>query len=109
MDKHLGKISEVKFGFGGYQDLQLGLTIKLSFPGSGAETFLAGGWITEISEYTKWTEDDRAREHASLCANLIKILKDAKVEDVADLKNKPIEATFERLVLTNWRILTEVL
>jgi hypothetical protein len=37
------------------------------------------------------------------------LLREAKVSELHDLVGKPIEVTFENLVLTSWRILTEVL
>jgi hypothetical protein len=38
-----------------------------------------------------------------------KLLKDAKVSSVDELKGKPVEVTFDGNMLKEWRILTEVL
>jgi hypothetical protein len=38
-----------------------------------------------------------------------KLLKDAKVNSVDELKGKPVEVTFDGNMLKEWRILTEVL
>jgi hypothetical protein len=40
---------------------------------------------------------------------LSKLLKEAKVDSVDQLKGKPVEVTFDGNLLSEWRILTEVL
>jgi hypothetical protein len=40
---------------------------------------------------------------------VVKLLDDARVEDVAKLKGKPVEVTFNNGWLKDWRILTEVI
>lgn len=115
METKLGKISKVTFGLGGYQEAQFGLFIYLEFKPSGCTTAIISGWDTESIEHSEgcqWSEEDRAKGHDDLCRKISKLLKDAKVKSVHELKEKPIEATFEDGgfgKLKDWRILTEVL
>jgi len=110
-EKALGKIEKVYFGYGGYQDMQFGLTVVLSFDGCGSVDFISGGWgeTVQVDQYTKWTEKDRQIQRAKMVKEIDKLLKDAKVKTIDELKGKPIEITNEGLTLKSWRILTEVL
>jgi hypothetical protein len=108
--KELMKISRVSFGYGGYQDAMFGLSVTLEGSGCGVGDF-HGMWSisTEVGDYTKWTESDRDKEFAKTMRYVNQLLIDAKKEDVAQLKNVPVEVTFENNTLKSWRILTEVL
>jgi len=110
-NKELGKIEKAYFGYGGYQDMQFGLTVVLSFDGKGCVDFIEGGWSEDIwvDQYTKWTEKDRQIQRAEMVKKINKLLKDAKVKTIDELKGKPIEVINEGLKLKSWRILTEVL
>lgn len=111
MEKKLGKIESVKFGIGGYQDCQLGIHFTLS-DGSWGVGDSKTSWDSErikCSEHAKWTEDDRSQNYADIMRYVSKLLKDAKVESVEQLKGKPVEVTFDGNLLKEWRILTEVL
>lgn len=90
-EKRLGRITSARFGHGGYQDACIGLSVSL------------GG------ERSKWTEHDRDAEIAKSVRFLSTILKQAKVHDVAKLKDIPVEVEFDGMALKSWRILTEVL
>lgn len=109
--KALGKIEKVSFGYGGYQDIQFGLTVTLSFQGMGCIDFIEGGWSEDVKvdKYTKWTEKDRQIQRAEMVKKINKLLKDAKVSTIDQLQGKPIEVINEGLKLKSWRILTEVL
>jgi hypothetical protein len=109
--KHLGKIDHVEFGLGGYQDAMFGLTLSFSFDGCGIGTFISGGWNNSIkvSEYTKWTEEDRNRQRAEMCEKVNQLLLDAKVNSVHQLGGKPVEITIENSTFKDFRILKEVL
>jgi hypothetical protein len=111
MTKELGKIEKVYFGYGGYQDMQFGLTFVLNFNGKGCVDFIDGGWSEDVKvdKYTKWTEKDRQIQRADMVKKVNKLLKDAKVTSIDQLKGKPIEIINEGLTLKSWRILTEVL
>lgn len=111
-EKMLGKISSVHFGIGGYQDCQIGLTLSLECKSTGCTAFVDGGWSPSNIEWDKnckWTEADRTISLASMMRKVDQLLHQAKVTDVYELKNKPVEVTFEGNILKNWRILEEVL
>lgn len=106
--KLLGKISDVRFGFiPDYPFLfGLDLTFRLS-DGSGIGT--GGKYTVNISEVCKWSEEERNAALIDMINQIIKIMKDAKITNISDLKNKPVEVTIDRNTFKDFRILTEVL
>lgn len=111
MEKRLGKIQNVYFGLGGYQDAMLGLHVTL---GDGAWGVIdgRGDWDAELikhSEYSEWSEEDRDKHYAEILRYVSKLLNDAKVSSVDKLKGIPVEVTFDGNLLKEWRVLTEVL
>lgn len=107
----LGKISNVRFGHGGYQDCCLGLSLTFEGKNWGVGTFI-GAWDPEsipADKHTKWTEADRDAEMVKMLRKFSKLLKQAKVDNVNGLKNIPVEVEFEGQSLKEWRILEEVL
>ena len=111
MEKKLGKIERVQFGHGGYQECMLGLSVTLSNGSWGVQDF-TGNWDAELikhTEHTQWTEEDRNKGYSDTMRFLSKLLKDAKVSSVDQLKGIPVECTFDGNMLKEWRILTEVL
>lgn len=111
MEKKLGKIENISFGYGGYQDCMLGLSVTLSNGGWAVQDF-KGNWDAEsikVTEYTQWTETDRDRDYSNLVRFISKLLKEAKVNNIEQLKGKPVEVTFDGNLLKEWRILTEVI
>jgi hypothetical protein len=111
MEKKLGKIERVTFGYGGYQDSMIGISVTLSGESWGVSDF-EGYWDAERvkhSEHTQWSEDDRSKVYDETMRLLSKLLKEAKVDSVEKLKGKPVEVTFDGNRLQEWRILTEVL
>lgn len=111
METKLGRISNVRFGHGGYQDTQIGISFTLEGQGWGVSDF-KGDWDAELIEHTehcKWTEINRDKNYADTVRYLSQLLKDAKKDTVDELKGVPIEVTFEGNILKSWRILTEVL
>lgn len=112
--KYLGKITHISFGLGGYQDVQLGLSVTLDGGGIGTNVFIGGAWdynfIKEPGESARWTEKDRTKIMIDMLRKISDLLKAAKVNSIDELKGKPIEMTIEDLnTLKDWRILTEVL
>jgi hypothetical protein len=111
MEKRLGKIESVRFGYGGYQDACIGISFILVGEGWGVGDF-KGTWDPEIIECTKnsqWTEEDRSKNIDEMIRYVSKLLKDAKVDSVDRLKGIAIEATFDGMLLKEWRVLKEVL
>jgi len=106
-NKILGKISEVYFGD---RDGRLGLWLTLS--GSWGVMTDYSCWnpqYIKVTEHTKWTEDDRKMEMAKIMNKVAELLKKAKVSNINDLLNIPIEMTSKGNTLSSWRILEEVL
>jgi len=108
MSKELGKIENVYYGLGGYQDAMLGISFQLSFGSCGTGDFW-GYWDLERTEHCKWTEEDRLKFHGENTMRIGQLLKDAKVYKVEDLVGIPIEVTSEGMNMKSWRVLTEVL
>lgn len=111
METRLGKISKVHFGIAGYNESQIGLFLEISGEGWGVATG-SGFWDPEsikVTEYTKWTEKERDERLSNIMREVSKLLRQAKVNDVAKLKGIPVECKLENGSLKSWRILTEVL
>ena len=111
MEKRLGKIESVSFGLGGYKGAMLGIHVTLGADGWGVGDSKAN-WDSEQikwSEHTKWSEEDRDGWYSEIMRYVSKLLKEAKVDSVDELKGKPVEVTFDGNLLKEWRILTEVL
>ena len=113
MEKVLGKISSVKFGCVGYQDVQFGLMLGFTWDSGNSGIFadIANGWSLSMkcTEHCKWTEKDRDEGFAKTMREINQIMLDAKVTDVMALKGIPVEITLNRNCLHSWRVLTEVL
>jgi hypothetical protein len=111
MEKKLGKIESVSFGLGGYQGAMIGLHVTLGDGGWGV-CDTESAWDAEQikhTEHTKWTEEDRDKQYSEIMRSVSKLLSQAKVESIDKLKGIPIEASFDGMVLKDWRILKEVL
>jgi len=111
MEKRLGKLENVKFGLGGYQDACLGLTVGITGEGWGVSDNKSE-WdanMIECSDHCSWTEDDRNKGYADVMRFVSDLLSDAKVSSIDRLNGKPVEVTFDGNVLSHWRILTEVI
>lgn len=108
--KCLGKIEQVRFGFGGYQDSQFGLSVTLG-DGSWCVGSFRGDWGIEVkvTKDTKWTDAERDRAFSDLIKYVNQLLIDAKVKSVEQLEGIPVEVEFDNRVLKSWRVLKEVL
>ena len=111
MIKELGKISSVKFGF--ISDYPFLFGLQLTFQGKGWGIGCGGKYtinMKEIDNDTKFTIEEQKDFLHKAMKDVIKILNDAKVNNVYDLVNKPVE-----VILNNddnfdsFRILSEVL
>ncbi len=107
MNKSIGEITHVSFGFGGYQDVQFGITVSVNTE-KGCATTGRWMWAKKPDKYTKWTIADQDKAYSEIMRYIIKLMEDAKVTNVEDLKGKPIEATWDGNWLHSMRILTEV-
>ena len=106
-DTILGKLTNVYLG---KRDSRIGLFFTLSGDSSCSSSICC--WDPEeikVSEYTKWTEEERNINLANVMREVSKLLQQAKVTDVYKLNGIPVSYTFKNSILQDWRILTEVL
>ena len=110
MEKRIGKIKKISFGFGGYQDAQLGVSVEL---GSDKESWgvndFRGFWGTDRSTSCKWTEKDREIALGKMCMWVKDLITDSNKTKIDQLAGVPVEVTFDGNLLKEWRILTEVI
>ena len=104
----LGKITKAEFGFGGYDDAMIGLSLTFEGSGYGTSSF-KGTWSIERSERAMWTEEDRVQEIFEAVWLLKDTLSKAKKKHVGQLVGVPVEVTCEGNMLKSWRVLEEVL
>ena len=106
--KLLGKISDVRFGF--IPDYPFLFGLDLTFKLSDSSYIGTGGQYTvNISEACKWSEEERNAALIDMINQIIKVMKDAEITNISDLKNKPVEVTINQNIFQDFRILTEVL
>jgi hypothetical protein len=111
IEKRLGKIAHITFGLGGYQDVMFGIHVTLEGEAWGVSS-TKSAWDParmERSKHAAWTEADRSEQLSEICRYTSHLLKSANKRHVSELKDIPIEATFEGNKLLHWRILEEVL
>jgi len=106
--KELGRIADISFGLGGYQDVMLGVTVQLGTRSWGVADF-NGTWSFPPSEGAKWTLEDQTKQWGEMCRWVASLLEDAKKQKLSELVNVPVEVTMEDGRLVSWRILKEVL
>jgi len=107
METKLGRITHVRMGYGGYQDAMFGISFQLGGDGWGTGDFW-GHWAMKPTEHHKWTEADQRESLGKMSLRVVQLLRDAKKQDIQDLKDVPVEVTFDGMTLSSWRILTEV-
>lgn len=106
--RELGRIQKIDFGMGGYQDAQFGLSVTLGGDSWAVGDFW-GHWSMAPTAGAQWTVEDQSRTFSDVSRRILALLQDAKVDTVAKLAGKPIEAAFDGNKLVSWRILKEVL
>jgi len=111
LKKYLGKISSVQFGLGGYQEAMIGLHLCFEFDGSGICTSHSGwDYITiEHTKRCKWTEESRGLNYAEIMRKVSKLLNEAGVRHISELKGIPVEVKLDGNNFYSFRILKEVL
>ncbi len=112
IEKRIGKIQQISFGFGGYQDAQIGLSVTL---GSDKEAWgvgsFKGSWgpMIKWSATCRWTEADRQNQYGEVVTFIGQLLTQANKTEIHQLKDAPVEVEFEGNALKSWRILTEAI
>lgn len=95
--KELGKIQDVRFG---YNDFLFGLFLDIGGDSWG---------VTESVCYNPKFHGDNSDHISNMLKEIRKLIEDAKVETVDQLKNIPVECSFDGNFLKEVRILKEVL
>ena len=106
--KILGKINFAEYGT--VRDYPFLIGLQLGFKlGDGAGVMDGGSNTINISKECRWEESEREAAVTVSVEKVYQILKDAKVNYVSQLVNKPVEVTIDKNCFKDFRILTEVL
>ena len=106
--KILGKIDFAEYGT--IRDYPFLIGLQLGFKlGDGTAVMDGGAHTINISKECKWGKSEREAAVTISVEKIYQILKDAKVNYVSELINKPVEVTIEKNCYKDFRILTEVL
>lgn len=98
-----GKITSVKFGFGGRNNKELGFTFLFD---TNAEllVYFTGWWNTDVEA----SEVERNRLYAKAMREMDAVLKDANVSKIEELINIPVVCKVQSSVVKEFRVLKEV-
>lgn len=106
--KILGKINFAEYGT--VRDYPFLIGLQLGFKlGDGTGVMDGGSNTINISKECKWEETEREAAITVSVEKVYQILKNAKVNYVSELINKPVEVTIDKNCFKDFRILTEVL
>ena len=106
--KNLGKITFAEYGTIKDHPFLVGLQLGFKL-GDGTSVMDGGSNTVNINEECKWEEAEREAAITVSVEKVYEILKDAKVNYISELINKPIEVTIDKNCFKDFRILTEVL
>ncbi len=107
-EKILGKIDFAEFGTIRDYPFLIGLQVGFKLA-DGCGIMDGGQYCVNIDKACRWEESERQRAITVRIEDIYKILKDAKVNYISELKNKPVEVEIEKNTFKSFRILTEVL
>lgn len=105
--KVLGKIDFAEFGT--LKDYPFLIGMQLGFTMSGSGVMDDGKYTVNISKDCRWEESERDEVVVRSIERIDRILKEAKVNYISELINKPVEITLDDNSFEDFRILTEVL
>ena len=106
--KILGKINFAEYGTISDYPFMIGLQLGFKL-GDGSCVMDGGSYTVNIDKECRWEESERTTAVTVSIEKVYQILKDAKVNYVSKLINKPVEVTIEKNTFKDFRILTEVL
>lgn len=106
--KILGKITSAEYGMVSDYPFLFGLQLRFNLA-DHSSIGCGSVYTRNISKECKWTTEERQYEITKSVDEVYKILKDAKVDYVSQLINKPVEVIIEKNCFKDFRILTEVL
>lgn len=106
MEIKLGKIKKAEWGRLYDRNFMYGLHL----------TFEGAGWLVASPSHLlnmhpdcKWSKEEKLNALFELNEFVYKTLGEAKVDTVDQLKNIPVEVTFDGMIFKSFRILAEVL
>lgn len=106
--KILGKIDFAEYGT--IRDYPFLIGLQLGFKlGDGTSIMDGGSNTVNISKECRWEKSERTVAITATVEKVYQMLKDAKVNYVSELVNKPVEVTIDKNCFKDFRILTEVL
>ena len=106
--KNLGKITFAEYGTIKDHPFLIGLQLGFKL-GDGTSVMDGGSNTVNISKECRWEEAEREAAITVSVEKIYEILKDAKVNYISELINKPVEVTIDKNCFKDFRILTEVL
>lgn len=106
--KFLGKITSAEFGKINDYPMYMGLLLEFTLDGN-RHVGDGGKFTINMSKDCKWSAKERRDAIEEQMDTIYKLLNDAKVRTVSQLKDKPVEITVENNTFKDFRILTEVL
>lgn len=108
IEKVLGKITEVEFGLCSDRPFLMGIHFSFSL-GNGGGVGDGYKYTINMSEECRWNQIERSDAIVKSIERIQNWLKDAKVHNVSQLLNKPVEVSLKHDCFYDFRILTEVL
>lgn len=99
-----GKITEIKLGFGGQGNKQIGATFVFD-TNMGIMTMFVGYWSMAVEA----NEVERNRQFANMIRMLDSLLLDAKVTSLDKLVNVPVLCEYSGGTVLYFRVLTEAM
>lgn len=105
MEIKLGKIKEIEIRL---LDHQFGIFYTFCSGSTHVQTCDVH-FSKPPTERCKWTVEDQQNEYSQIFMGLCETMKEAGVTKFGQLRNIPVELTFDGNLLKKWRILTEVL
>jgi hypothetical protein len=106
-ERLLGKIDFAEFGT--FKDFPFLIGVQLGFTMRCCGVMDGGKYTVNISPDCKWGDANQADAITRMVEKVNEILKDARVNYVSELVNKPVEVTIINGRFEDFRILTEVL
>ena len=107
MTSKLGKIAEVRFGRGGYDNAMFGISFVLENEIGTVQDFW-GTWSDDTGKPEAWKKG-QLEFFGSTMKRINNLLTEARKQNVADLAGTPVEIIFNGDALSSWRVLKEVL
>ena len=106
--KFLGKIENVRFGRNSDRPFLFGLDIDFRFNSSGVSANYSVN-MTKPNQYTHFTQEEQDKHLVETMTFIWELLKTAKVNEISQLKNIPVEVEIKGNMFKDFRVLTEVL